>query len=78
MTERQFFGAIVRAMGLYWFLYGLTYLCSALSPPKDYQALPYLLIGMGQMIVATFLLLKADGVVQTCYSRTDAEGYPEP
>ncbi len=76
MTAPQFFGALIRAIGLYWFVYGLAYLPATLSPHDGTALSTYILIGTGYMIIGAFLLFKADGFVETCYS-TDALRMPQ-
>jgi len=68
MTAPQFFGALVRALGLYWLTHGLTYLPASMAPAKGYTPSLYFWVGVGEMLVGIFLMFKADGMVQTCYS----------
>lgn len=68
MTAPQFFGALVRAIGVYWLAHGLTYLAAALFPMQGYTPMSYVFIGAAEMIVGAFLMFKADGMVESCYS----------
>jgi hypothetical protein len=68
MTAPQFFGALVRAMGVYWLADGLSYFGSALFASKDYTPMAYLVQGGAHAIIGAFLMFKADGMVETCYS----------
>ena len=74
MTAPHFFGALVRAMGLYWLTYGITYLPACFAPVAGYTPGLYIFVGIGDMLIGVFLIFKADGVVETCYSYASLEG----
>jgi hypothetical protein len=61
MTAPQFFGVLVRAIGVSWLSHGVTYLAAAFAPVQGYTPVVYVLLG-------AFLMFKADGMVMTCYT----------
>jgi hypothetical protein len=77
MTAPQFFGALVRAIGLYWLTYGLTRIVSACAPAEGYTYVTYIILASAYMVIGAFLMLKADPIVEMCYAKTDSDGYPE-
>ena len=68
MTAPQFFGALVRAIGVYWLSVGLSYLARAYFAARDYSPAAYIVQGAANAIIGVFLMFKADGMVETCYS----------
>jgi hypothetical protein len=73
MTAPQFFGALVRAFGLYWFVYSLSYLTGFFAPAKDSEPRVYLIAAIPGSLVGLFLMFKADGVVATLYAEPKDE-----
>lgn len=78
MNGPQFFGAIVRGLGLYWVTWGVTYLPLALvaHPNNTFTATHYIVIGSVDIIVGLILMLNSDGMVAFCYPKPDAEEEP--
>jgi hypothetical protein len=74
MNAPQFFGALVRAIGLYWLIYSLSYLTGFFDPPKDTDSRTYLIATVPGSLVGIFLMFKADGVVATLYA--EPKGIP--
>ncbi len=77
MTDRQLFGVIVRAFGLYWLTYGSGYLLGCWQPVSGYSPGLYVFVGLGDMFMGVFLMFAADAIVQACYGRTDTNEYHE-
>lgn len=73
MTAPQFFGALVRAMGVYWLTNGLLYLAGAYFASQGYTPISYVVQGGATAIIGLFLMFKADGMVETCYSFRELE-----
>ena len=65
------FVALVRAIGVYWLSQGLTYLAAAFAPVQGYTPALYVLLGVSEMILGVFLMFKANGIVETCYSLSE-------
>jgi hypothetical protein len=78
MTAPHFFGALVRALGLYWLSVGLSYLAGAYFASADYTPMAYVIQGMADLLIGVFLMFKADGVVETCYSYAALKGQEGP
>jgi hypothetical protein len=77
MTAPQFFGALVRAIGVYLPTHGLGYLVSAMFPAKDYPVSLYVILGSVEVVLGIFLMFQADNVVEMCYSQSASQSLPE-
>jgi len=73
MTAQQFFGALVRALGLYWLLDGLTRALGAFFPGPEYSWIHYVVGAALEMVIGTFVMFKADGLVEMLYAKPDEE-----
>jgi len=78
MTAPQLFGALVRAIGVYWLSVGLSYLTGAYFAGREYSPMAYVVQGAANAIIGVFLMFKADGMVQTCYSLNALSGHNSP
>ena len=69
MTAPQYFGLIVRGLGLYWFTWGLTYMPLAFvaHPGSTSSATHYVAVATADMVVGAILLFTADGMAETFY-----------
>ena len=73
-SDRIFLVPWFEQLGLYWLTYGLTYLPGFFTPATGYTPGFYIYMGAAQMILGVFLMFKADGVVETCYSHAALKG----
>ena len=72
MTAHDLFGALVRALGLYWAVYSIQMLVGAFIAAEGSSPVAYVVAGLPLLLVGIFLMLKADGMVATCYAKDEA------
>lgn len=71
MTAQELFGALVRALGLYWAVYSIQTMLGAVIPAQGYTSGEYVISGFPILLIGIFLMFKADGMVATCYAKDD-------
>ena len=75
MNAQQFFGAIVRGLGVYWVGHGITYLPAAAFAQAS--VMQYVAVPVAELVVGVILMLNADGLVVTCYPKSVKYGDDE-